>query len=46
MGDNTTSPDPDTSIVDDKTWTDGDFEVITADEVCFRVPTFHLFSAR
>ncbi|CAK9779438.1 hypothetical protein CC85DRAFT_305851 [Cutaneotrichosporon oleaginosum] len=33
-------------IYDDAVWTDGDFEVITtADNVRFRVPSFHLFSS-
>lgn len=39
--------DEDTSsITDDVTWTSGDFEVITADNVRFLVPSYHLFSAR
>lgn len=33
-------------ITDHKEWTDGDFEIITADNVRFRVPSYHLFSAR
>lgn len=33
-------------ITDHEDWTEGDFEVITADKVRFRVPSYHLFSAR
>jgi hypothetical protein len=41
------SPPPSTDTIrDDDDWTDGDFEVITSDGVRFRVPSFHLFSAR
>lgn len=34
------------SIVDDDDWTDGDLEVITSDNVRFRVPSHILFAAR
>lgn len=33
-------------ITDSKEWTEGDFEVITADKVRFRVPSYRLFAAR
>lgn len=41
--DNTAQSEP---IRNHETWIDGDFEVITADGVRFRVPSFHLFAAR
>jgi hypothetical protein len=40
----TATPPPE--IKDFDKWTDGDFEVITADHWRFRVPSYHLFSAR
>lgn len=33
-------------IRDEKDWSDGDFEIITADNVRFRIPSFYLYSAR
>lgn len=41
--DNTAESEP---IRNHETWIDGDFEVIAADGVRFRVPSFHLFAAR
>ncbi|BEJ16640.1 hypothetical protein CspHIS471_0600410 [Cutaneotrichosporon sp. HIS471] len=32
-------------VRDDNDWTEGDFEIITADNVRFRVPSFHLYSS-
>lgn len=40
-----TRADPE-EIIDHLLWTEGDFEVITADKVRFRVPFYYLFSAR
>lgn len=37
-------PTPD--ITNDKEWTKGDFELISADRVRFLVPSYHLLSAR
>lgn len=34
------------TIKDDDTWTDGDFEIISADNVRFRVPSYYLFASR
>ncbi|BEI84637.1 hypothetical protein CcaverHIS002_0500380 [Cutaneotrichosporon cavernicola] len=34
------------SVWDDDNWTEGDFEIITSDNVRFRVPSFHLYSSR
>lgn len=34
------------TIIDDQKWTEGDFEVITSDNVRFRVSTHVLFAAR
>jgi hypothetical protein len=36
----------DDEIEDDKTWTSGDFEVVTVDRVRFRVPSYLLFGSR
>ncbi|BEI93579.1 uncharacterized protein CcaverHIS019_0600380 [Cutaneotrichosporon cavernicola] len=33
------------SVWDDDNWTEGDFEIITSDNVRFRVPSFHLYSS-
>ncbi|GMK56625.1 hypothetical protein CspeluHIS016_0304650 [Cutaneotrichosporon spelunceum] len=32
-------------VVDDKYWVEGDFEIISADSVRFRVPSYYLFAA-
>lgn len=37
---------PPEAVIDDKKWTEGDFEIITSDNVRFRVPSYHLFSNR
>jgi hypothetical protein len=31
---------------DDKVWTEGDFELVSADRVRFRIPSYYLFAAR
>ncbi len=31
---------------DDERWTEGDFQIVTADNVRFRVPSFYLFAHR
>lgn len=36
----------DNEIIDDKTWTSGNFEVITSDRVRFRVQDYLLFASR
>lgn len=33
-------------IKDDTRWTQGDFEIVTSDNVRFLVPSYHLFSSR
>jgi hypothetical protein len=33
-------------VTDDIQWTDGDFQLVSSDRVLFRVPSYHLFSAR
>jgi hypothetical protein len=40
-----TSSDP-SCITDHKKYTDGDFEVISSDNVRFLVPSYYLFAAR
>lgn len=37
---------PQPVVVDDKYWVEGDFELVTADGVRFRVPSYYLFAAR
>lgn len=34
------------TIVDDKTWTTGDFTLVSSDHVRFRVPSYYLLAAR
>jgi hypothetical protein len=34
------------ATIDDPTWTSGDFEVVTTDRVRFKIPSYHLYSAR
>lgn len=41
-----TKPSPEERPRDHRAWTRGDFEVITADRVRFRVPSYVLFGAR
>lgn len=38
--------DLDKSIKDDEKWTQGDFQIITSDNIRFRVPSYYLFSNR
>jgi hypothetical protein len=33
-------------ITDDDVWKNGDFEVISSDNVRFMIPSYHLYSAR
>lgn len=40
------SSNPNPVIVDDRTWTNGNFTLISSDNVRFRVDGVHLFSAR
>ncbi len=42
---NSPRPEHEDHIIDDEYWTDGDFEIITANGVRFRVPSYHLFAA-
>lgn len=48
--DSTVDDDPmegeDDRIQNDKSWTSGDFELISVDNVRFRVPSYYLFTAR
>jgi hypothetical protein len=45
MGD-AASPTPSIEVVADAKWTDGDFEIISSDNISFRIQSYHLLSNR
>lgn len=44
--DDSTHDDDAATIVDDEEWTEGDFTIISSDNVRFRIQSYHLFSSR